>query len=266
MFLHPSLVSLLLCLGLVAPAAAIELSAREIMEKVDARDDGDNRSQDMEMILIDKRGNERVRKLRSWGRDEGADEYSILFFTAPADVEDTGFLTYDYDDAERDDDQWLYLPALSRTKRIASSDKSGSFMGSDFSFADMTDRPLDEYEYTLMGEKEVGGHKTWQIQAVPTTDREKKETGMEKSVVFIRQDNFVVVRSVAWMKKGKRLKYMEVKSLEQVDGIWVATELQMTTKKGKQTLHKTVLRFSNTRFNQDVDPEIFTVRTLEKGL
>ena len=88
----------------VAPLTALageELTAREIMERVDARPDGEFVTQDMEMTLIDKRGGKRVRKLRSWGRDVGEDEQSILFFLSPADVEDTGFLTYDYDDPEK---------------------------------------------------------------------------------------------------------------------------------------------------------------------
>jgi hypothetical protein len=256
-----------LAMALFAPAAvpADELTARQIMERVDARDDGDNVTQDMEMILIDKNGSQRVRKLRSFGRDEGEDDYSIVFFLTPADVEDTGFLTYDYDDRDRDDDQWLYLPALSRTKRIASGDKSGSFMGSDFSYADMTKRPLEDYEYKLMGEKELDGHATWQIESIPITEKEKKETGVEKSVVFVRKDNFVVVRGVSWLKKGKRLKYFDIKQLEQIDGIWVATESHMTTKKGKKTQHKTVMRASNVRFNQDLAKDLFTVRQLEKG-
>ncbi len=247
------------------PVKAGELTARQIMEFVDARDDGDNSTQNLEMILIDKRGHERVRKLRTFGRDQGEDEYSIMFFLAPADVKDTGFLTYDYNEPERDDDQWLYLPALKRTKRIASKDKSGSFMGSDFSYADMTDRPLDHYQYTLMKETEIGGHPVWQVEAVPITEYEKDQTGYTKSVLFVRKDNYVVVRSVAWLKKGKRLKYFEVKELDQIDGVWVATEMTMITKKGKETLHKTVLRARNVRFNQDLTPDFFTVRQLEKG-
>jgi hypothetical protein len=250
---------------LAAPVGAEELTAREIMERVDARDDGDYATQDMEMILIDKRGNQRVRKLRSFGRDVGEDEQSIMFFLTPADVEDTGFLTYDYDDPDKDDDQWLYLPALSRTKRIASSDKSGSFMGSDFSYADMSDRPLEHYEYELMGESEVDGHAVWQVQGIPITEQEKDETGYEKQVSFVRKDNYVVVRSVAWVKKGKRLKYFEVKNLEQIDGIWVPTEMQMTTRKGKETLHKTVLYARNVKFGQDLADDLFSVRQLEKG-
>ena len=261
--------ALLTALCAVAAAPADEPQdapdARAIMERVDARDDGDHSSQDLEMVLIDKNGNRRVRELRSYGRDVGADEQSIMFFLSPADVEDTGFLTYDYDDPERDDDQWLYLPALSRTKRIASSDKSGSFMGSDFSYADMTDRPLDAYAYTLMKETEVEGHPVWQIEAVPTTEREKDETGYEKSIVFVRKDNFVVIRGVHWVKKGRRLKYFDVKRLEQIDGVWVATEMHMSTRKGDTTLHKTVLYSHDVRFGQDLPEDLFTTRQLEKG-
>ena len=84
-------------------------------------------------------------------------------------------------------------------------------------------------------------------------------------MVFVRKDNFVVVRSVSWLKKDKRLKYFDVKNLEQIDGIWVATESHMTTKKGQKTQHKTVLRTSNVRFNQDLPEDLFTVRQLEKG-
>jgi len=260
--------ALLLCLVLCLvawSAGAAQPDAREIMEQVDARPDGEYSIRDLEMILIDGRGGQRVRRLRSWSRELGEDEQSILFFLEPADVEDTGFLTWAWDDPERDDDQWLYLPALSRSKRIASADKSGSFMGSDFSYADLTDRPIDEYEYTLLGEGEVDGHPVWQIQAVPTTERERQETGYEKQVSFVRKDNFVVVRFVAWLKKGKRLKYYEVEQLEEIDGIWVATEMHMKTNKGKETLHRTVLRASNVRFPESIDEDRFTVRQLEKG-
>jgi hypothetical protein len=266
---------LLAVLALIAPAADADepsggggtpVSARAIMELVDARDDGDNGTQSMEMILIDKNGNKRERNIRSFSRDVGEDTHSIMFFESPADVKDTGFLTYDYDDDSKDDDQWLYLPALKKTKRIASNDKSGSFMGSDFSYADMTDRKLDYYDYTLMKETEVDGVKVWQIESIPNTEEEIDETGYTKSIVFVRQDNYVVIRSVNWVKKGKRLKYFDVKKLEQVDGIWVPTEMHMTTKKGKATLHKTVLKAHDVRFNQDIDEDMFTVRQLEKGL
>jgi len=253
-------------LMLAAPAPAEVLSAREIMQRVDDRDDGDRSVRELEMILIDKSGGERVRRLRSWSRDEGEDVHSILFFMSPADVEDTGFLTYDYDEYEKDDEQWLYLPALKKTKRIASGDKSGSFMGSDFSYSDMTERKLDAYDYQLLQADEVGGHAVWVVEAIPNNEKEIDETGYTKQVVFVRQDNHVVVRAKTWLKKGGRNKYLDVKKLEEIDGIWTPTETHMTTKKGNATLHKTILLTDNVRYNQDMGDDQFSVRQLEKGL
>ena len=262
-----SLLVLLALLTTHAALAEVDVSdARSIMTAVDERDDGDNGISDLEMILIDKRGNERVRRIRSFSKEFGPDDYSLMFFQAPADVKDTGFLTYDYDDEERDDDQWLFLPALKKTKRIATGDKSGSFMGSDFSYADMTERPLSAYDYKILEESEVRGHPVWVIESVPRTEKERDETGYTRSVVFVRKDNFVVVRSKSWLKKGQRNKYLDVVKLEQIDGIWVPTEMTMTTKKGKTTLHRTRLRNSNVRFNQDLDEDLFSTRQLEKGL
>ncbi|MGH0032192.1 MAG: outer membrane lipoprotein-sorting protein [Myxococcota bacterium] len=257
---------LLLALSLSPAAPAFAMTAKEVMQAVDDRDDGDRSVRDMEMILIDKNENRRVRIMRSWGRDVGEDEHTIMFFLSPADVEDTGFLTYDYD-SEKDDDQWLYLPALHKTKRIASSDKSGSFMGSDFSYADLTDREVDRYDWTMMEEEVlVRGEPCWQIQGIPNTQDEIDETGYTKMIVFVRKDNFVMVRAISWLEKGGRLKYMDAAKLERIDGIWVATEMHMATKKGKKTLHRTVLHTRNVKFDQDLDEDLFSVRRLEKGL
>ena len=164
------------------------------MTAVDERDDGDNQTSNMEMVLIDKRGKQRIRELTHLPpRTRASTTYSMMFFLSPADVEDTGFLTYDYDEADRDDDQWLYLPALKKTKRIASSDKSGSFMGSDFSYADMTDRPLEKYEYQLLqGRARSNGVPVWVIQSTPVDEDEIDETGYTKSIQFVRKDNYVV--------------------------------------------------------------------------
>jgi len=252
-------------LGMPARAADEE-TARAIMERVDARDDGDNAITDMEMVLIDRRGNERVRRIRSFTRDRGEDRLQIMFFLYPPDVEGTGFLTWDYEGSERDDDQWLYLPALHKTKRIASSGKSGSFMGSDFSYADMTSSALDDYDYTLVKETEVRGHPVWVVEAIPRTRQIVDETGYDKSLLLVRKDNDVVVRAVHWVKGGEDLRYMDVLSLELIEGIWVGTEIHMTTKRNRETRHKTVLRLDNVRFNQDLPEELFTVHRLEKGL
>ena len=240
-------------------------AARAIMEKVDARDDGDNQTSDMEMILIDKRGKKRVRRLGIFSKDKGEDTLRLMFFLEPADVKDTAFLTWDYDDPDKDDDQWLYLPALRKTKRIASSDKDGSFMGSDLNYSDMTDRNLEDYDFTLKKEMEVHGVKTWLIESIPRTKKVIKETGYKKSLLFVRQDNYFVIRGVNWVRDGGYLKYMDVKKLERIGGIWVATEMHVTKKKSKKFVHKTILKLNNVKFNQDLDYDMFTVRRMEKG-
>jgi len=249
------------------PEKVFALNGREIMEKVNARDTGDRSITEMEMILIDKKGNKRVRKLKTFGLEKGKDSLSLMFFLSPADVRNTGFLTFDYDESGKDDDQWLFLPALRKTKRIAAGDKSGSFMGSDLNYSDMTSSDLNLYEYTLMKETEVKGQKVWQIKAVPKTKAEAEKSGYSKSVVFIRQDNYVMIRGVRWVHKKKRNKYLDVRKLEKIDGIWVSTELHVTTKSGKKTLHKTILKQKNVHFNQDeVNEDLFSIRRLEKGL
>lgn len=261
---------ILLVLSFSVPyALADNPEARAIMEKVDARDDGNNQVSDMEMILIDKKGKERIRKIHTFSKDKGEDTLRLMFFLHPADVKDTAFLTFDYDDADKDDDQWLYLPALKKTKRIASTDKSGSFMGSDLTYSDMTSRNLEDYDYTFYEkgkEKEVNGVKTWVIWSVPRSKDIIEETGYEKSILFVRQDNFFVIRALHWVRDGGYKKYMDVKKLDLIDAIWVATEMHVKKTKGKNTVHKTILKLSKVKFNQGLEFDMFSVRRMEKGL
>ncbi len=244
---------------------ADDANARAIMEKVDARDDGTTLEQDMLMVLIDKNGNERTRDLKSYSKDFGADEYKTLFFKSPADVKNTAFLTYDYDDGAKDDDQWLYLPALKKVKRIPSTDKSSSFMGSDFSYFDMTDRDLEDYDFKILKETKVRGNDAWMIEATPRNQETIDESGYTKTIAIVRKDNYMVVRAINFMTNGKK-KYLDLKQIHQESGIWLVDEMTMTTKKGKDTLHKTILTFSNVALNAPISDDVFTTRRLEKGL
>ena len=130
--------------------------ARDIMEKVDARDDGSSLISTMQMTLIDKNGKKRNRQMRTFSKDINANtEHKTIFFLSPSDVKNTAFLTYDYSADDKDDDQWMYLPALKKTKRIPASDKDAAFMGSDFSYADMTDKELNDYTFNLVKETTI---------------------------------------------------------------------------------------------------------------
>ena len=249
-------------------AAEDDPAARKIMEKVEDRDTGDNMTARMEMILIDKKNNRRIRKIQMFSKDRGEDTYKLMFFVHPADVKDTGFLNYDYDDPEQDDDQWLYLPALKKTKRIATSDKSGSFMGSDLNYSDMTSRNLTDYDFSFYKTKEadVDGNKCWLIVASPRSKEVIDETGYKQGLAFVRQDNYVVIRSVMWEEQGDYRKFLEVKQLDLIDGIWVATTTHVARKKGNETVHRTELSLEDVKFNQNLSLEMFSVRRLEKGL
>jgi len=261
---------LLLTLGLglsliTTTLLADDAKARGIMTKVDERDDGQTLEQDMLMILIDKNNKQRTRDIKSYGKDFGEDKHQIMFFKSPSDVKNTAFLTYDYDDANKDDDQWLYLPALKKVKRIPSSDKSGSFMGSDFSYFDMTDRDLEDYNFKIIKETKVRGHDAWMIESTPKNKKVVKESGYTKTVAIVRKDNYIVVRAINYMRNNKK-KYLDIKKMHKQNGIWVVDEMTMTSKKGKTTTHKTALEFKNIKVNKPLDDTLFSTRRLSKGL
>ena len=263
---HKLLAGITLGITLLATSLlADDANARAIMEKVDARDDGKTLEQDMLMVLIDKNNNQRTRDIKSYGKDFGEDEHRIMFFKSPADVKNTAFLTYDYDDASKDDDQWLYLPALKKVKRIPSADKSGSFMGSDFSYFDMTDRDLENYDFKLLKETKVRGNDAWMIESTPRNKKTIKESGYTKTIAIVRKDNYMVVRAINYMRNDKK-KYLDLKKIHKQNGVWVVDEMTMTTKKGKTTTHKTELQFKNIKVNESLNDDLFSTRRLEKGL
>ncbi len=252
-------------LALLSSSVYADATAREIAQKVHDRDDGKTLSEDLTMILIDKNDNKRVRSIKTFSKDFGEDEYKIMFFKTPADVKDTAFLTYDYEDPNKDDDQWLYLPALKKVKRIPTSDKSSSFMGSDFSYYDMTKRDVDDYSYKILKHVDVRGHDTTMIESIPKNKNVIDESGYTKTIGLVREDIDMIVRSIGFMKNGKK-KYFDVTKMHKQDGVWVIDEMTMTTKKGKRTLHKTVLKFDNIEVNKPLSDDIFTTRRLQKGL
>ena len=127
-------IAILMAMLVLACNTAQAETGREIMEQVDAQPSPELMAADMAMTLIDRNGNQRVRRLRSLSRTFDDSERSLLFFLEPSDVRGTGFLVHDYDDPQRNDDQWLFLPSMNKSKRIAGSDQSSSFMGSDLSY------------------------------------------------------------------------------------------------------------------------------------
>lgn len=263
------LIAALLLALLPGGAAANELSARQVMERVDSRDNGTSFIADYTMVLLDRRDRQRSRDLELISKDYGDDTKTLSRFHSPADISGTSYLNFDWSDPDRDDDSWLYLPALQRVKRLASSDTSDSFLGSDFTFADINGIEIDWYDYRFVNESEtVDGHECWVIEAVPKPDiAEKAEdaTGYSRLQTWIRKDNFVQLRAQAWELRGNRIKYFTSENIEQIDGIWTIGRLQaITTRNGRQE-HASILQLNNIRYNAEVADDLFTPESLQRG-
>lgn len=249
------------------PVSALELSAKQIMQKVDDRDTGETIVSESALILIDKKKRQRVRQLKLFSKEYDAVDKSVSFFMSPADVKDTAYMSFDWDDDAKEDDSWLYLPALQKTNRIAASDKSGAFMGSDFSYADIDGVEVEDFTYRLVKEsEEVNGHDCWVIESTPKSKAVIKETGYLTTTSWIRKDIFMQVKAIIKVKKGKRVKYFQAKDIEQIQGIWTAKTLQMVTTKRNKLEHSSVLKINAVDYQTKVDDKMFENNRLQRGL
>lgn len=251
-------------------ASTAGLSAFEIMFKVNTADMGDNVTQDIAMVITDKHGREKHQLAHSFRKRTGDGQYletrNIMFFVEPEKMLDVGFLTVDFDNPEREDKQWIYLPNSQQTKRIAGNDKRLSFMGTDFSHADMAMRNLQNYHYSILREEPCGESLCWVIQGKPINEATIDEDGYTESAIYVRQHNFMVVKSINQLKQGGRTKTMDVLKLEKIDGIWVQLDVLMKTMKGDTLLSQTRMTSDNVKFHKSLADDIFTVRTMESGL
>ncbi|RMH49900.1 MAG: outer membrane lipoprotein-sorting protein [Zetaproteobacteria bacterium] len=259
------LLSILLLAAAAQPAAAADAppSGLEVMQAVDNREDGDDLKQTMTQTLIDRNGNRRVRHMVSFRKDYGKDKKMILFFTEPANIRDTALLTFDYDDPDKDDDQWLYLPALQRVRRISAADRGDYFMGTDFTFEDMKQTPeLSDYHWKLLGSETIDGHDCWKVEGRPVSDDVMRMLGYSRMVQYVRKDNDFPLRVDYWDRAGAPLKRMRVLKLVQIQGIWTPLKIEMDN---SQSGHKTVLEFSDQHYNSGLKNRLFTQRTLKRG-
>ncbi len=246
----------------VSGLSAQTLTGREIAQKVKDRPDGDTRSSEMTMKLINKRGRMRERKVVSYSMDYGKnmkDKKTLMFFQYPGDVKGTGFLTWDYDEIGKDDDKWLYLPAMKKTRRISgSSAKKDYFMGTDFTYDDMGSRNIDEDDHKLLREEEVDGHKCWVLES---TSKDSRDI-YSKKVSWVRQDCDVSVKVEYYDKMNKLHRVLVLSDIEKVEGFWIAKKMDM---KNVQTNHETIITIANPKYNIPLEESTFTVAKLEKG-
>jgi outer membrane lipoprotein-sorting protein len=232
-------------------------TAYDIMEKVHDRYMGDTAKYTLAMTLVSRRGSPRVRELGYYFKDYGDTAKTVMVFRSPADVEGTCYLVWSYDD-ERDDNTWIYLPGMKRTRRISGAGRNDDFMGSDFTYEDIGDRSLSKDDFTLKGEETVDGMACWLIEAKAKDVRDPNAARL----ISIRKDNYVIVGAEYYDRQGKLLKRLKVSGIRQTEGIWIAEKMEMTNVLNG---HSTVIEIKDTAFNTAVDDSLFTVAAMEQG-
>ena len=230
-------------------------NARQIVDEAQKRTDV--RSQRYEGLLqvFDAKG--KVSDKR-WTMDRlGAHGQSkaVLRFLVPAEVKGVALLVVNHPD--RASDQWMWTPAIERDRRIALQDRSTRFFGTDFSFEDLEERDVNQYDYALLGDDTLAGVACWRIQSTP---KESKSSQYTKSLVWVRKDNYAFARFENYVKDqiARRLDYSNI---ENVQGIWTAKQLEMTDlRRGSHTR----LTLDKLEYNVPMKDEDFTLQAIRR--
>ena len=239
-------------------SANAQLTGTEIVEKAYNRATGDDQTSTLTMTLTNKQGKQRVRKIKQFTKDFGDVEKSIMFFQFPADVKNTSFMNWSYD-SDKSDDQWIYLPALKKTKRISSDSKSDYFMGSDFTYDDLGDRKLEADTHKLLREETVDGNACYVVESVS-----KDEDYMySKTITWIIKESFIGYQKEFYDEDEDLLKILSIKKYEEVSGFLIITNSEM---KNVQKDHKTSMILSDVKINTGVSASKFTERMMTRGM
>ncbi len=214
------------------------------------------------LTITDSKGNQRIRKntMASRSLADGT-EQRIIKFLSPAEVKGTGILIFDY--PEKSDDMWIYLPALRKTRRIVSREKSKSFMGSEFSNANMTAPGLDDFKYRILDEETVDGKDCYLVEAVPVSTDLEDQYGYSKSLLWVDKNSYLVHRTRYFDFDGELFKTISNKAFRKMDD----------AKGSYMVTHMHALNHSNMRSSEMVMEQVavtptkesyFTVAYLEK--
>jgi hypothetical protein len=159
---------------------------------------------------------------------------------------------------------WLFMPALRKTRRIVSSEKAKNFMGSEFSYADISPPNLDDFEYSITGESEIGMESCWEIEILPKDEDIADENGFSKRIVLVAKEDFVIRKAVYFDLDGelhKELAVLEIKLVDSAGQKYRPIHMEMVN---KQNGRKSILKIEQIVFSTEVNDEYFTTRYLER--
>ena len=242
---------------LLTATSLMALTNMEIAQKSDNVTDGFESSiAQMEMILINASGQQSVRELEMKTLEGENGDKTISTFLTPADVKGTKTLTHEH--VDRDDDQWLYLPALKRVKRIASSNKSGSFMGSEFSYEDIGNQNYNKFTYDeKVEEVDLNGVKCYKGTRIPKDEN----SGYTKQVSWIAMDSFLLQQVEYYDRKSELLKTAVFSDYKQIDGVWRVGRIEM---KNHQNDKSTILIWKDEKIKAGLTDKEFNKRVLKQ--
>lgn len=244
----------------MSPTGASAQSAEEqglaLAKKLDQANEGwKSESSEMEMDLINAQGDVVKRKMAIQVLEGTSDgDKSVASFSWPADVKGTRLLTWTH--KKGDDDQWLYLPAIKRTKRISARNKSGSFMGSEFAYEDMSSQEVEKYSYKLLGEEKVDGRDTWKLERVPVD----KRSGYTRQVVWNDKEYMNPLKIEYFDRKDELLKVGTFTGYTKHGKLWRVGKIEMVN---VQTKKKSILVWSDRKLGEALDEDEFESDALE---
>lgn len=232
-------------------------TGRAIMQRVHDRDRGDRAIQTWRMTLTNDRGEERERAVRMLYMDfPGGLQRRIIRFVSPADIRRTTFLNIEVENGT--DDQYLYLPAYERVKRIANTERSRSFMGTDYTYEDILTRNVDADEHACTGTGTFGEWRTWRVRSRPRPGSDSQYRLMEHQVDV---DSNVVVETRFYGEGGQPVKRFTAAELARPEGVWVVTDSTMVNLEDD---HATRIEVTGVRFDHpDIVEGLFTVQRLD---
>jgi hypothetical protein len=243
----------------LAMAQSAEDKGLKIAREADRRDEGfQDTTANMQMILMNRHGEKSVRDIRTRTLEVPGDgDKSLIIFDSPMDVKGTAFLNFTH--KQGDDDQWLYLPALRRVKRISSNNKSGSFMGSEFSYEDIASQEVEKYTYKWLRDEELNGQPCFVIERYP---KDQRNSGYTKEVVWIDKDEYRTLKVEYYDRKSALLKTLTMGDYRQYqDQYWRAHDMYMVN---HQTGKSTRLLFSDYQFATGLRDADFNRNSLKR--
>ncbi|WP_293751437.1 outer membrane lipoprotein-sorting protein [uncultured Paraglaciecola sp.] len=241
-----------------------------VVDNINKVDDGDFVTRKLTMTLVDKRGKTRVRETQAYRKYYDGEKRTVLFYKKPTNVKGTAFLTFDYEPVEKEDNQWLYLPALRKVRRISASDRGDYFLGTDFTYEDIKQEgklALQDYDYSIIRFEpltlENGDHyDAILMKGVPKTKAIAKELGYARNEFWVDSKTWVIIKVNYWDLKDKPLKTLIVTDIRKVDDILTRHNLAATNHK---TGHKTTFVFSDVDYKTQVKDKLFTQRAMKLG-